>query len=570
MAKIFISYRRIDSQHITDRIYDKLINSFGYANIFKDVDSIAIGKNFMDEIKVSLEKTDIFLLIIGKNWVGQEADGSLRINNLDDFVRVELENAIKLELPIIPILVNDASMPSNLPTSIKKITKINALKVRADPDFNNDIMRLLEILPKKNKNYYFKFLGASLMILTMYLSLPYIKQNTTDIFPVEPQVKPIVDDNTDIVKRNPKLSNEQLLINGCKVNKSNDCYNLAIKYRDGIEVKKSLKKAATYFEKSCELNDKSACTHIGYMYENAIGVVKNTIKAIKLYKKACKLGEGQGCSYLGWKYTYGVPKDLSLAKEYYDKACHLGYQPACDMIKKKEKLLYSLTIQPTPSDARIEIMNIKPKYKEGMKLTKDKYQIRVSKKGYVTKNIRVNLIENVKKKIVLQEKATEVIPITKTKFSFIHKGKEEIINLNNQGFIVISVREQGSDGRFYAVDKNKVWLSGAISTGVGGIYVKKKITSTTPTGIWKITSKKIYNTSVEWPNADGSNNMNYSLMFGNKGIAIHEGDTEWMTPDGCVQVESNNMKKLFKWAKEGMSIIVTRHTYMPHAVNDLR
>ena len=46
MGRLFISYRRDDTQDITDHVYEKLAARFGAANIFMDVDSIPIGADF--------------------------------------------------------------------------------------------------------------------------------------------------------------------------------------------------------------------------------------------------------------------------------------------------------------------------------------------------------------------------------------------------------------------------------------------------------------------------------------------------------------------------------------------
>ena len=191
-TNIFISYRRKDSQNNTDRIFDRLVKRYGYESIFKDVDSISAGKQFDDEIMKSLSKTDIFLLIIGKNWVGKLEDGSIRIDNEDDFVRIELEEAINLELVIIPILVNDASIPNDLPKSLMGIKKINALKVRADPDFKNDIKRLYSaidnFLPKKRKWFRSKWLLVSLFVSFIVLSIVARLYDSNDTQPVKSRV----------------------------------------------------------------------------------------------------------------------------------------------------------------------------------------------------------------------------------------------------------------------------------------------------------------------------------------------------------------------------------------------
>lgn len=48
------------------------------------------------------------------------------------------------------------------------------------------------------------------------------------------------------------------------------------------------------------------------------------------------------------------------------------------------KTVYSLTINTTPYDTKVRILNIKPKYQHGIKLEKGSYHIEVSKDGYET------------------------------------------------------------------------------------------------------------------------------------------------------------------------------------------
>ncbi|MEA1954226.1 MAG: hypothetical protein U9O24_07515 [Campylobacterota bacterium] len=68
---------------------------------------------------------------------------------------------------------------------------------------------------------------------------------------------------------------------------------------------------------------------------------------------------------------------------------------------------------------------------------------------------------------ILAAQPRELIPNSKTEFYYIDKeGNIEDINLKGKDFILVSVREEDSDGRFYAVDKDgTVWLSGGISSG---------------------------------------------------------------------------------------------------------
>ena len=164
MSKVFISYRRNDTSCEAGRIFDYLENHFGESNIFIDFSSIKSGVNFKEEIVSSIHKCNVFLIVIGDKWIGEKNDKSLRINDKDDYVRIEIENAFKINTPVIPVLIDKATIPNSdaLPSSIKNVSAINACNVRLDSDFSEDMKKLtsrleeLGVEPVKNKKDYVK------------------------------------------------------------------------------------------------------------------------------------------------------------------------------------------------------------------------------------------------------------------------------------------------------------------------------------------------------------------------------------------------------------------------------
>ncbi len=165
--------------------------------------------------------------------------------------------------------------------------------------------------------------------------------------------------------------------------------------------------------------------------------------------------------------------------------------------------------------------------------------------------------------ILLFAQNREVIPFSKTEFVYINKqGVEREIDMTGKDFILVSVREEDSDGRFYAVDRDgTAWLSGGISSG--------EEVGFTPSGKWKVLWKKRYYTSKRYPEEDGSNNMNYSIFFTRWGHALHKGSVDY-TSHGCIHVDHADIQLLFKWAKVGMPVLVTRHRYIQYARPDLK
>lgn len=144
--RVFISYRRGDSADITGRIYDRLVQHFGKDCIFKDVDSIPLGIDFRQHLQSAVGQCSVLLAIIGKGWLEAETEsGGRRLDDARDYLKIEIETALKREIPVIPVLVQGASVPPehDLPPSLQGLAFRNALAVRTDPDFHVDMDRLI-------------------------------------------------------------------------------------------------------------------------------------------------------------------------------------------------------------------------------------------------------------------------------------------------------------------------------------------------------------------------------------------------------------------------------------------
>jgi hypothetical protein len=151
MAGIFISYRRQDSADICGRIYDHLVARYGKAAVFKDVDSIPFGESFPEYIQQTLAKCSVCLVVIGPRWLeSADSEGQRRLDNPGDFVRTEIETALRLGLVVFPVLVGGGHVPPTeaLPDSLAKLHTLNAAQVRLDPDFATDVRRLSEVIDR--------------------------------------------------------------------------------------------------------------------------------------------------------------------------------------------------------------------------------------------------------------------------------------------------------------------------------------------------------------------------------------------------------------------------------------
>lgn len=148
-GNIFLSYRRSDSADIAGRIYDGLVAEFGREPIFKDVDSIPLGVDFRQILARKVSECKVLLAIIGDEWAEtRDENGNRRLDDPDDFVRIEIESALTREIPVIPLLVRGAKMPAaeHLPPSLHELVYKNGMPVRPDPDFHHDMNRLISAL----------------------------------------------------------------------------------------------------------------------------------------------------------------------------------------------------------------------------------------------------------------------------------------------------------------------------------------------------------------------------------------------------------------------------------------
>jgi uncharacterized protein YecT (DUF1311 family) len=147
MARIAISYRRSDSQDITGRIFDRLVDQYGRDTVFRDIDSIRPGTDYRKQITHALEATDILVVVLGPKWLGHVA-GESRIDNEADPVRIEVETALKRDIQIIPVLVSGMQMPAarELPDGLKDLVYRQAVTVDSGRDFDHHIDGLISTL----------------------------------------------------------------------------------------------------------------------------------------------------------------------------------------------------------------------------------------------------------------------------------------------------------------------------------------------------------------------------------------------------------------------------------------
>jgi TIR domain len=144
-AKVFISYRRADSAGYSGRVMDRLDRELGRDLVFMDVDAIPLGTNFSKVLHEEVAKCSVLLAVIGPNWLdARDEHGNRRLDNPNDFVRIEIGAALQRSIPVIPLLLDGAKIPKadELPEDLKELALRNGMEIR-HASFQDDMNRLI-------------------------------------------------------------------------------------------------------------------------------------------------------------------------------------------------------------------------------------------------------------------------------------------------------------------------------------------------------------------------------------------------------------------------------------------
>lgn len=147
-SRIFISYRREETAYPASWLYDRLRSQFGGTQVFKDVDNIKPGDDFVDTITSAVGSCDVLLAVIGPRWAAvTDARGRRRIDDPADFVRLEVETALGRNVRVIPLLVDHAEMPdaAELPRTLAPLVRKHALEL-SPSHFTRDAEELIAVL----------------------------------------------------------------------------------------------------------------------------------------------------------------------------------------------------------------------------------------------------------------------------------------------------------------------------------------------------------------------------------------------------------------------------------------
>lgn len=145
---IFLCYRRDDSQDAAGRLHDRLATTYGAESVFMDIESVPLGVDFVDHVKIEIARCHAVIVMIGRQWLTLETKrGTRRLDDPEDLARIEIAAALRQRVPVIPVLVQNASMPDRdeLPDDLRLLTRRNGIALRHD-QWRESVARLLKEL----------------------------------------------------------------------------------------------------------------------------------------------------------------------------------------------------------------------------------------------------------------------------------------------------------------------------------------------------------------------------------------------------------------------------------------
>jgi TIR domain/FHA domain len=143
-SAVFVSYRRGDCAGYATLLHQRLVERFGTSRVFRDVDDLRPGTNFVVRIESAVGSCALLIALIGKDWAGPLPNGQRRLDQPDDFVRLEVATALQLGIRVIPMLVQNVPMPQeeDLPEPLKPLANRHALQMD-DSAVENSINKLI-------------------------------------------------------------------------------------------------------------------------------------------------------------------------------------------------------------------------------------------------------------------------------------------------------------------------------------------------------------------------------------------------------------------------------------------
>jgi hypothetical protein len=291
-TRVFISYRREDSSYPASTLHHFLAGKFGSRNIFFDVESVPYGADFVNRIGRAIEQSSCVIAMIGPEW-------ARRIGEDSDFVRREIEIALRAEIPVLPVFVGNLSqIPDGLPPSISSLRNRNGIRMR--PGIADQARDLEEI-------------HASIRRLASPAAKPTV--------PVAPE---------ESFDRDSQLDHKALLKKAWELSS-------ARKYDEMIR----------YYVLAATNGSGAACRALVEIYSDGKFRDRDPREVARWHRVAAELGDRQSQYEIGSSYAmgFGVPVDFGQARYWLRLAAADRHKPASILLSHLESPLFRLAMR---------------------------------------------------------------------------------------------------------------------------------------------------------------------------------------------------------------------------------
>lgn len=148
MGGVFINYRRGDHSKTVEDLDAELARHFDRDQVFLDQPSLLPGQRFSDKLRERVDDCEVLLAVIHPGWADvRNAAGLRRLDDPDDWVRREIEQALEGRKVVVPVFLDGvtAPRPEELPASIRELVAFNGQPLRR-AHWASDIAELIAAL----------------------------------------------------------------------------------------------------------------------------------------------------------------------------------------------------------------------------------------------------------------------------------------------------------------------------------------------------------------------------------------------------------------------------------------
>lgn len=378
MAHVFISYRREDSIAYAGRLHEILADRFGQAEVFMDIAALKPGEAFPEVLVNTVTACKALIAVIGRNWLTAAEDGLRRLDDPNDFVRIEVVTALTSGATVIPVLVGGAQMPplTSLPVDLQPLALRHAL-VLPDIGFRESTRALMDVLDSEN---YRAPGGQDDDPTNATFDKKYLKEAQAAAAEGSPDAmatlgwlhfkakdyaqarhwynEAAASGNRDATAELAKVNEREELEKAAQIGNAEKMIELghlcevdgyflnseeARKWYEGAADlghagamnelgelcvdERDYEQARRWYQKAADLGHPKAMSNLGGLYLSGHGVFMDKWRARQWYEKSVAVGSPDGIHNLGFLYQQGigVEQNLRLADELFEKAERAGY-----------------------------------------------------------------------------------------------------------------------------------------------------------------------------------------------------------------------------------------------------